>query len=45
MEAIKTINTNVEFKAELETEVSAVVELNDLQLAYVGGGSGDVGLK
>ncbi len=44
MEAIKSINTNVEFKAELEAEVSAVAELNDLQLAYIGGGSGDVGL-
>ncbi len=30
--------------AGLQTEVPTILELNDLQLAYVGGGSGDVGL-
>ncbi len=40
MDAIKALNTNEEFQAdELATPI---VELSDLQLAYVGGGSGDV---
>ncbi len=39
MDAIKALNTNEEFQIE---EQAPVVELSDLQLAYVGGGSGDV---
>ncbi len=41
---MEAVNTNIEFNVELQAEVPAVVELSDLQLAYVGGGSGDVGL-
>ncbi len=39
MDAIKALNTAEEFQIE---EQAPVVELSDLQLAYVGGGSGDV---
>ncbi len=42
MEANNAINTAVEFNLDLQADVSAVIELSELQLAFVGGGSGDI---
>ena len=41
MEAIQTLNL-VDFNTETTQEIPAIVELGDLQLALIGGGTGDI---
>ncbi len=42
MKAINTLNQALELNELNESETTAIVELGELQLALIGGGTGDV---
>ncbi len=42
MEALNILNQAIELDSEITQGTSAIVELGELQLALVGGGTGDV---